>query len=666
MDSTPKTFRRRRIAFHLATKVSTGRIVNSSSNAKAALNPHDAFGAGIEATAATSNTSRVLCAESAIIRSLNWTSIPRPVDRCFRNIDNTCFLTATLQCLAYVPPVAQLLLPSAGANTWIESVWGGAGETRKSGQGVVNVLDMLRDVFSRLHRAFEGHLDYPSSFSTRTNSTNNNLISPDAFIANLPMFGRQFRRGRQEDAHEFFMHLIAKLQSHCLQSAKLFDAVSTESDRYLTETTAVHRLFGGQILSHLKCGECGASRRKTESFFDISLPIDSREFFLKKRKRKKKDGVNCTIEDAIKNFTAPERLENGERWMCPHCAKLVRTEKRLSFLRAPNTCVLHLKRFLCSPEGNVQKLGHHVAFSEIMSLPILVGEKEGAEGEEMPESQVSFRLSSVLIHAGPSMHSGHYISFVRSNAGAWYRVDGEAISMVKRATVLDQSAYMLFYTRYDPNAPPPSKDTTEKKIGASRATEKDCNPSQASEPTTAMNATATAMLAKREQEIVHSGEMAAIDSIANRRSLDPKRGVVVDVSVNIPTDLLIAGNSRRTESTSRLGSSAEVGLESWNADEATKVLPKKQKKHRSYNDDVRQKHRYDAWDALLDKGKTKKTGKAARRAEAVEMARIDQERGFNPFQDAAQKRSQGHSYNYPRKSSKKTAKNGKSSNNKNI
>ena len=131
MDSTSKTFRRRRIAFHLATKVSTGRIVNSSSDANAALNTHEALSAGIEATTATSKTSRVLCAESAIIRSLNWTSIPRPVDRCFRNIDNTCFLTATLQCLAYVPPVAQLLLPSADANTLIESVWGGAGETRK-------------------------------------------------------------------------------------------------------------------------------------------------------------------------------------------------------------------------------------------------------------------------------------------------------------------------------------------------------------------------------------------------------------------------------------------------------------------------------------------------------------------------------------------------------
>ena len=50
----------------------------------------------------------------------------------------------------------------------------------------------------------------------------------------------------------------------------------------------------------------------------------------------------------------------------------------------------------------------------------------------------------------------------------------------------------------------------------------------------------------------------------------------------------------------------------------------------------KQKPRYDMWDALLDAGKSKKVGKAARKREAVEAAAKAQARGENPFERAGQ------------------------------
>eukprot|EP00913_Durusdinium_trenchii_P033536 g31396.t1 len=96
--------------------------------------------------------------------------------------------------------------------------------------------------------------------------------------------------------------------------------------------------------------------------------------------------------------------------------------------------------------GKVTKI---VPFPAILNLrPFL---SSGASGEGRP---VEYELRAVIVHvdkAGYS-HFGHYIAFVkcathRKNTFQWFRIDDSIIQEVEEQQVLQQQAYLLFYTR---------------------------------------------------------------------------------------------------------------------------------------------------------------------------------------------------------------------------
>ena len=68
-----------------------------------------------------------------------------------------------------------------------------------------------------------------------------------------------------------------------------------------------------------------------------------------------------------------------------------------------------------------------------------------------------YQLYGVCLHvAGPSGHSGHYISYSRAMDGRWYKYDDELVSHVNMVYELNtltvrENAYLLFYRKKDYN-----------------------------------------------------------------------------------------------------------------------------------------------------------------------------------------------------------------------
>ena len=319
------------------------------------------------------------------------------------NVGNTCFLNAALQCLAYVPPVVNILLSKALSRD--ETEW----------------ASRMPLVDSTLCGSFK--ISSPRSTANRGAKVPWRRKISFAICARLP----KLRVGRQEDAHEFMRYFIDALQKCCLREAGLAD---NETGR-LAETTLVHQIFGGYLESHVKCSRksCRYVSRTFEPFLDISLDIRRH---------------NDKLEDALARFTQDETLRGNNKWLCGGCGQKVVAHKGFAIKAPPSALVVHLKRFL--PGRKSSKINSFVEFPATLDLFQFLSEKSRRREEEGLRDCV-YELTGVLVHAGSSMNSGHYMAYVRASNGVWNLMDDSSVSQVGARQVLRQRAYMLFYVK---------------------------------------------------------------------------------------------------------------------------------------------------------------------------------------------------------------------------
>jgi Ubiquitin carboxyl-terminal hydrolase len=152
---------------------------------------------------------RGLCDEHMVLQSHKWNKVaPGLSPKGFLNLGNTCFLNSTLQCLVYLPPFCQSILAMQNGMPMENG--------RKASQGKKITL-ILRALFQRVHRGGSQH---------------QGAIAPRSVVEALPTLGTcgsrgggyKFRQGRQEDAHEFLIHLLDAMHDGELREAGKFRA----------------------------------------------------------------------------------------------------------------------------------------------------------------------------------------------------------------------------------------------------------------------------------------------------------------------------------------------------------------------------------------------------------------------------------------------------------
>ena len=62
------------------------------------------------------------------------------------------------------------------------------------------------------------------------------------------------------------------------------------------------------------------------------------------------------------------------------------------------------------------------------------------------EQHQAYRITGVVVHKGPSIAAGHYISYVYSE-GIWLETNDSSIREVQWEAVKNMRVYLLFYLR---------------------------------------------------------------------------------------------------------------------------------------------------------------------------------------------------------------------------
>ncbi|XP_022717431.1 ubiquitin carboxyl-terminal hydrolase 15-like isoform X2 [Durio zibethinus] len=247
-------------------------------------------------------------------------------------------------------------------------------------------------------------------------------LSSSRILSHIRSINCQMGDGSQEDAHEFLRHLVASMQSICLERL----GGEHKVDPRLQETTFIQHTFGGRLRSKVKCLRCSHESERYENIMDLTLEIF---------------GWVESLEDALTQFTTPEDLDGENMYRCGRCAGYVRARKQLCIHEAPNILTIVLKRF---QEGEYGKINKCITFPEMLDMiPFMTG-----TGDIPP----LYMLYAVVVHLDTlnASFSGHYVSYVKDLRGKWFRIDDTEVHPVSMSQVMSEGAYILFYMRSCP------------------------------------------------------------------------------------------------------------------------------------------------------------------------------------------------------------------------
>lgn len=237
------------------------------------------------------------------------------------------------------------------------------------------------------------------------------FICPDPIVGNITKIAKHFRRGRQEDAHEFLRYLIEAMQKSCLAG------FGPKPDHKLAESTWVHQLFGGRLRSRVKCRSCGHPSDTFDSVLDLSIDVN---------------GVH-TLKESLHKFVKLDVLKGADRYKCEKCKQFVVADKGFTVHDAPTILTIHMKRF--TPFG--RKIVNPVRYDEQLDLQPYM-----SDGQFGP----TYRLFGVINHAGKGPNSGHYYAYVKSVKGRWYEMNDESVEP-RHSGMAERNAYILLYIR---------------------------------------------------------------------------------------------------------------------------------------------------------------------------------------------------------------------------
>ncbi|XP_045385090.1 inactive ubiquitin carboxyl-terminal hydrolase 50 [Lemur catta] len=314
-----------------------------------------------------------------------------------RNLGNTCYMNAILQCLCSVSPLVEYFL---------------------SGK----YITALQKDCSEVATAF-------AYLMTDMWLGDSDCVSPEIFRSALGNLYPAFMKKTQQDAQEFLIYVLNELHEalkkyHRRRSYEKRSTQRCSRKMIANETSIITQLFEGQLNYSIVCLKCENCTYKNEVFTVLSLPIPSE--------------CECSLQDCLQCFFQQDTLTWNNQIRCSFCETKQETAVRASISKAPKIIIFHLKRF--DIQGTMKrKLRTHIHYplTNLDLTPYIC---------PIFRKHPKYNLCAVVNHFG-DLDGGHYTAFCKNSVTqAWYSFDDTRVSEIPDTSVQTATAYLLFYS----------------------------------------------------------------------------------------------------------------------------------------------------------------------------------------------------------------------------
>ncbi|XP_057200458.1 ubiquitin carboxyl-terminal hydrolase 37-like isoform X1 [Triplophysa rosa] len=321
----------------------------------------------------------------------------------FPNIENTCYMNSTLQCLLSIPPIIKDIVLQE--NTW------------KNEPG----SEMLRAFYD---------LDFARLNKTQNMPRKHLLAAVKDCIA---IRNPGFVGNEQQDAHEFLITLLAQLKD---------EAVMCQQAEMTFRSPVANLEFRVNRLR--TCETCGNQSCSTEEVNCLSLVT----------------GPQKSLIESLQQYFATSQLE----CRCDKCSGTQASES-VEIQTLPRVLVLLVMRFdmftarkikgrLAVPEE--LSLASFTGSDSCEQAADLYSKEATQQAHiktnaKQQQADASYKLSGVVSHYGSSLHSGHFVSNILDPCGAeWLSCDDNTVKSVtwsKASNTIENHGYMFFYLK---------------------------------------------------------------------------------------------------------------------------------------------------------------------------------------------------------------------------
>lgn len=231
------------------------------------------------------------------------------------------------------------------------------------------------------------------------------LIRPKEVYNEIINIFSKYEKGKQEDAHEFFLHLRNSIDL----SYDAFYKHGGKSSSYLAN------LFKGVINSSLQCGNCKQYSATKTDFYELVLSTKNAK----------------SIAEMFRSYFKSTHVT----YKCSHCSQDTQATNVTNIQKLPRVLCLLLNR--TDDKGN--KTADDMFIEEKIDLnDVYSGKRCSTEG---------YALKAVIYHKGSSCGAGHYTVVVNDNQQGYIICDDDKVCQIKFKDLENKDAYLVFYEK---------------------------------------------------------------------------------------------------------------------------------------------------------------------------------------------------------------------------